>query len=250
MKPNCIAATRIALLSSLGVFVLSLALPARADLLPDGPSSLRLLETDANGINDFVSTIGADPFDDSISSYFTEPGLLCPTLEWSADAAQTSSITATGIDAIGTASIATPPDECAQGSGALAASTATFRFVTDEIHELVLTGVSQNASVTLAEANAGGTVFFERLASDPGGAISFSQTLPPDGYELVIVAEVYDSDPFTAASFDVQLDALPAGPSVPVAGVASTALLAAGMAMTGVARLRRSLPGPSTRAPG
>ncbi|MEZ4282150.1 MAG: hypothetical protein R3F21_21305 [Myxococcota bacterium] len=162
------------------------------------------------------------------------PGLTCPVLNWTAAADQVSGITSTTVDAAGSASASGPPPGCAQGSTTLATSTALHRFVTDVSHEFVLTGTSQNTQIRLAAFSGSiGTIYFERMAADPGGPISFSITLPPGGYSFLVTATVEHGDPVPTADFDVELDVLPVATPVPGLGVGAAALLGVALATLG-----------------
>ena len=215
---------------------------ASADLLPS--LTFRGLDTLANIASDTVDENGLGPFDDAISSSDTDMGLICPVLNWTADASQMSSFTADGVEALGSVSISIPGSGCATGSGSRATSNAAMRFLTEESREFVLTGSSSNATVRLNTVN-GGPVWFERLPEDPGGPISFSVTLPAGGYELFVRGDVVNRPqfnlvtPYSSADFDVELVTTPEGTSVPALGPAALLFLGVALGTVGVLRSRR-----------
>jgi len=223
------------------LFASPLAAPALADIVP--ATAYRLLGVVANGTNDSLVDTDLGPFSDSLLVTATEPGLICPILDWSAAAEQTSSMSASTVIAAGSVDISFPPDGCAQGSGSSASTSAAQRFILDGPHDVVLTGVAENVEVTLEEFGGAATVYFQRLPGDPAGPIAFAQELPAATYTLVVAAEAdWNSTPFTQASFDVQLDATPTAAPVPAAGVGAILVMTLGLGAAGLAQLRRKPP--------
>jgi hypothetical protein len=203
----------------------------------------RQINAEAYTVNDSVLlAMDVGPFNDSVSALEEVNDFFCNLRTWTASANQISTLGPASIVGSGTSAAATPNDPCTEQSST-GRSFMDIRFTTDEAYEFVLTGTSTNTFVQIFSPGGGGTIHFVRLATDPGGALSYSEILPPAAYVLTVDAYVnaYESEPVpAAASYDFELEFVSqTTPIVPLTTSATTTVLAV-MLVAGSALARRA----------